>query len=1173
MMELMSYPWSEIITGSTSFLGVLLGLLLVVNKYPSSKWLGGLCFSYVGIAILANTEQGVWLYAFTIAFANMLFLYTKAFFLQKQRVVWWQFFPMAIAGILVFFPFFNATVAVLVSVVVCPVLLYFTIHNIRQEGKTRGIEWFINPGSRLIWFRNFIGLNVLFAFFLMIYSFISPWLLVGGVTYLMAYMMYQVFNESSFLAPIPMANKYQKSTLSPAIKSSVLGKLDRIFEEDKFHLRDDASLSNLAKALGATTHHLSQVLNESKQISFQDLLAQYRIREAKKLLKDAAHQHTKIESIAAMVGYNSKSAFNTAFKKRTGHTPSEFRAQKEVLTYREERLPDKKDTYSSPNALSLNYSFSFKTKTDMIQNFFTSFIRNIQRNKLFTAINLFGLTIAFLCSLFIYLFLDNELSYDKDVADYENIYRLTWITENPQTRTPHPMAQAMVRDLPEVAQAVSISPWYDAGLNREKILVENQAKEVKFEERNFFFADSTFFEVFGIEVLEGDADALSQPFTLVITDKMAYKYFGDESAIGKELRISDMPMVVSTVVKALPENTHFHFEALLSYMTLKTINPEDNWLTWDDFGHFNYVKLNDGTSPEVLESKLASWVINYHDWSEDDKEVILSGDVHFDLQPITDIHLKSNLRWELENNGNILYIYILTGTLVFLLLIAGINYVNLTTAKSLERAKEIGVRKTLGAFKESLSLQFYIESIIFCLIASLLAFVLAVPSLELFNGLSGKSFEISDLFGLQFIGVSLAVIFFIAIIAGAYPAMVLSSFKPAEVLKGKLTTSSKGIAIRGVLVTLQFTISAILIAGSLIIVRQVNYMKSKELGFDQNAVVYMPIPVSVAVGGTDMNKLVLTQKRINEVTGVVAVSASSNIPGSQFNQHPIYPVANPENRVDASEMMQDFGLKDVLNYQIIAGRDFDKTFGVDSSGINFIINEAAVTAMNLETPIGDKIVWVDNDRNVEGTVIGVVKDFHYRSLHEDIQPLIIQLQSHYASHFMVKLEGKAFASSLSEIESLYAEMYPNNPFSYQFLDHELAELYGQEQKTLSIFTVFAVVALILACLGLLGMALTMLNQRVKEIGMRKIMGASAFQIALLILGQFAKLIIVAMIIGLPVAYFLMENWLMEFSFRAPSSPLPYVLAAVILLVISILSVSSAVAKMAYSQPIDSLRYE
>jgi putative ABC transport system permease protein len=1172
-MGIIDYPWSEILIGSSIILGSILGLLLIINKYPASRWLGALCLVYVGLIVVTVSKNSQWAVAMSILFSAVLFFYAQAFFLQKRRIDWRLIVPVPLTVGLIALSVFDLWVSQILGGLVSICYLFFANHFLIKEGQKRGILWFVNPGARLIWFRNFMVINQALLLVCLVYPTLAHWVVALIVLFLLGYVFYQIFDESSFLAPIPMANKYQKSTLSPAIKSSVLGKLDRIFEEDKFHLRDDASLSNLAKALGATTHHLSQVLNESKQISFQDLLAQYRVREAKKLLKDAAHQHTKIESIAAMVGYNSKSAFNTAFKKRTGHTPSEFRAQKEVLTYREERLPDKKDTYSSPNALSLNYSFSFKTKTDMIQNFFTSFIRNIQRNKLFTAINLFGLTIAFLCSLFIYLFLDHELSYDKDVADYENIYRLTWITENPQTRTPHPMAQAMVRDLPEVAQAVSISPWYDAGLNREKILVENQAKEVKFEERDFFFADSTFFEVFGIEVLEGDADALSQPFTLVITDKMAYKYFGDESAIGKELRISDMPMVVSTVVKALPENTHFHFEALLSYITLKTINPEDNWLTWDDFGHFNYVKLNDGASPEVLESKLASWVINYHDWSEDDKEVILSGDVHFDLQPITDIHLKSNLRWELENNGNILYIYILTGTLVFLLLIAGINYVNLTTAKSLERAKEIGVRKTLGAFKESLSLQFYIESIIFCLIASLLAFVLAVPGLELFNGLSGKSFEISDLFGLQFVGVSLAVIFFIAIIAGAYPAMVLSSFKPAEVLKGKLTTSSKGIAIRGVLVTLQFTISAILIAGSLIIVRQVNYMKSKELGFDQNAVVHLPIPVSVEFGGIDLNKLALTQKRLKELSVIIAVSATSNILGSQFNQHPIYPVANPENRIDASEMMQDFGLKDVLNYQIIAGRDFDKTFGVDSSGINFIINEAAVTAMNLETPIGDKIVWVDNDRNVEGTVIGVVKDFHYRSLHEDIQPLIIQLQSHYASHFMVKLEGKAFASSLSEIESLYAEMYPNNPFSYQFLDHELAELYGQEQKTLSIFTVFAVVALILACLGLLGMALTMLNQRVKEIGMRKIMGASAFQIALLILGQFAKLIIVAMIIGLPVAYFLMENWLMEFSFRAPSSPLPYVLAAVILLVISVLSVSSAVAKMAYSQPIDSLRYE
>ena len=1159
--------------GSASILGAILGVLLMVNKYPASKWLGLSCLLYVSIGLLAVAEKAIWLYGVIVPCSTILFLYAQAFFQQKRRIVWWHVLPVALSIIVIFLLNIPALMVRILSIGVSVFYMYQIFRLVREEGNTRGIQWWINPGSRLIWFRNFIAGNLIFVCFCMAYPALPFGFLTASSFLLLVYIAYQIFNESAFFSPIPVANKYQKSTLNPAIKSAILSKLDHVFELDQFHLRDDASLGNLAEELGATTHHLSQVLNESKQTSFQDLLAQYRIRDAKKLLKDKAHQQTKIEAIAAMVGYNSKSAFNTAFKKRTDRTPSEFRAKKEVLTYREERLPHKKNTSSTPNTFSLNHSFSSLTKTDMIQNFFKSFLRNIRRNKLFTAINLFGLTLAFVCSLFIYLFIANESSYDRHLVDYDQLYRITWMSENPQTRTPHPMAQAMVQDWPEVEQAVSISPWFDSGLNREKILVENFEENIQFEEDDFFFADSTFFETFGIEVLEGDAAALAQPFTLVITDEIARKYFGEESAVGKELRISDMPMNVSTVVRALPENTHFHFDALLSYMTLKTINPEDNWLTWDDFGHFNYVKLAKGADAAVLESKLTNWVIDYRDWSDEDKEVLQSGAVYFDLQPIADIHLTSRLRWELESNGNILYIYILSGTLMFLLLIAAINYVNLTTAKSLERAKEIGVRKTLGAITRGLSAQFYLESIAFCVMAGFLAFILAIAGLEVFNVLVGKSLRIESLFNIGFVGKALLVILMIGIIAGIYPAMVMSSFKPAEVLKGKLTTSSKGIAVRGVLVTLQFTISAILIAGSLIIVHQVNYMKNKELGFEQDAVLHMPIPVSVEVGGVDLNKMTLAQKRLQKLPGILAVSASSNVPGTQYNQHPIYASKNPENRVDASEMMQDFGLREVLNYELIAGRDFDKSFSTDSSGTNFILNESAVKALNLEDAINEQIVWVDNDREVKGTIIGVVKDFHYRSLHEGIQPLIIQLQPDYLGYFVVKLQGAAFAATLADIEDIYATIYPNNPFSYQFLDDDLAALYSQEQKTLSVFAVFAGIALILACLGLLGMAFTMLNQRVKEIGLRKIMGASPVQIAMLVLGQFAKLIFIAALIGLPISYILMQSWLMEFSYQAPLSVLPFILSAVILLVIAVLSVSSAVAKMALSQPIDSLRYE
>ncbi len=1171
-MELINYPWREVLTGVAIVLALMMAIVLVVNKYPSTKWLGIQCLIYAVVVFFHETIGLSFSLPLMSFMTIVLYLYAKSFFRQNNRISWLHLLTVSLVVL-------NIIVvnSEIVTRLICGTIsiLYFllTIKYLNAEGAAKGINWWLNPGGRVQWLRNFIVCNILLGLIFFSYPSLNSWTLAIMVLIVIGFIIFQIIRESSFITPATSANKYQKSTLSPAIKSAILSKLDELFEKEKFHLRDDASLANLAEALGATTHHVSQVLNESKQISFQELITQYRIRAAKELLKDPTQQQLKIESIATMVGYNSKSAFNTAFKRYTGQTPSEFKTSKSVLTYREERLPGRKETDSGILAVSLNHSFSLKTKTAMVLNFFKTFTRNLKRNKLFSLINLFGLTLAFLCSVFIYLFIADEMSYDKQTPDHERIYRINWINQNPQTRTPHPMAQAFVYDWPEVEQAVSISPWFDAGLNREKVLVENVVRDVKFEEQGFFFADSTFFEVFGVEVIEGDPDALSKPWSLVITDEMAQKYFGNESAVGKELRISDMPSIVSTVVKALPENNHFHFQALIPYMTLKTINPENVWMTWDDFGHFNYIKLKPGADAELLESRIPEWFVKQMDLPQEYVDGLLAREVYFELQPITDIHLKSHLRWELETNGNILYVHILTGTLIFLLVIAGINYVNLTTAKSLERAKEIGVRKTLGAVSNTLSIQFYLESVIFCLIAGVVAVLLSFLGLGLFNELSGRNLQLSDLINARFFLISVLVILGIGILSGAYPAFVLSSYKPAQVLKGKLTTSSKGIAVRSVLVTVQFTISAILIAGSLIIVNQIGFMKTKSLGFNKDAVIYMPIPTSVEVGGIDLNKMRRGIDRFNALSSVKSISTTSNIPGHQFNQHPIYVANSPEDRVNASEMFQGYGLQDVLSLELANGRVFDKSYSADSAGLNFMVNEAAVQALNLENPIDQKIVWVDNEREVTGTVVGVIKDFHYRSLHETIQPLIIQLQQSEVRHFVLKLNGEEFAGALEHIGEIYAELYPKNPFAYHFLDEEMGKLYDQEQRTLSIFTIFGGIALILACLGLLGMAYAMLHQRVKEIGLRKILGASSLQIAILVLGQFVRVLLIASLIGLPVAYFMMENWLMEFSYRAPFSLVPFFLALLVLLIIAILSVSSAIAKMVYSKPIDSLRYE
>ncbi len=1139
-------------------------------KFPAARQLGKLVLAYSFLLItLLEPSLIVSQWQVVALIALFLYLYTRAFFSQKSRLSFFHLIPVVISVGLFLTPLLIDRIVGSVIVVTYGILL---LRQVETETKQRGIQWFVNPGSRLSWFRNFITLNLI-GLLLIISGFTDLYFITGLVLLVLLFIVYQAFKESDFLTPIPIGNKYQKSTLTPEIKSSIIGKLDKVMREERFYRRDDASLTALAELLGVTNHHLSQVLNDSLKISFQDLIARFRVREACMLLRDESNDQVKIENIATQVGYNSKSAFNTAFKRRTGLTPSEYRESKGVLIYGEEHLSEGKEPSNGGRSFSLNHVFKLKITSGMIQHFFKIFSRNVKRNGLFSFLNVLGLTVGFTCSILIYLYVQDELSYDRSLPDSDRIYRIAWMSDNPQTRTPHPMAQAMVADFPEVEAAVTLSPWYGPGLSRDKIRVKNVKTNVVFEEPDFYFGDSTFLDIFQLKVLEGDEDALSKPWSLVISEPMAKKYFGDSSAIGQELSMNGMLTEVSAVVEPMPEHSHFHFNAIIPYVTLKQINPESNWMTWADFGHFNYIKLKAGADPEELEAKMPEWGLEYIHVDDAMREIILSMEERFELQPISSIHLNSHLRWELENNGNILYIYILMIILAFLILIAAINYTNLTTAKSVERAKEIGVRKTLGATSKKLSGQFYMESIVFALIALGLSLLLAILLLEGFNSISGKQFQVSDIFNSSFLVKAVLIGMSVGLLAGFYPAVALSSFKPTEVLKGKLTTSSRGVRLRSALVVLQFTISAILICGSLIVYNQIQFMKDKDLGFDQDALISLNVPISVEKGGVDLEALRTTQTQLEGISGVKFTTLASSVPGGQFNQHGYFLRDHPENRVDASELMVDYGIEKVLGLEVVKGRIFDKTFKGDSVG-GVVINEAFANQLNVENPVGKTLVQDASGREFESQIIGVIRDFHFQSLHQEIQPLLLAVQPLGAGNILVKLEGHQFGQTIEQIETVYnANIESELPFEYHFLDEELASLYAQEEQTLSIFSIFSIIALILASLGLLGMAIAILNQRIKEVGMRKILGASSRQIMGMILGQFVRLVGIALVIGLPLSYLLMQGWMAEFSYRAPLGIMPFVGAILVLVCVTFFSVISAVTKISMSNPVEALRYE
>ncbi|MEL6561703.1 MAG: ABC transporter permease [Bacteroidota bacterium] len=1176
---LLNWPWEESLITVVIVNSLFLLFILLSIKYPSGRFLGILTGSFLItslVSIIPATSQFIQTAIIVELFSFLLYL--NAFFTQSSRINLRLIIPVVLILALQVSTLANSFIVTITIFTILLLYIFLVVKLLRQEARRRGFRWFQNPGQRLVWLRGFCLLFfaiVIIKLGVIIADIDYPVYIHLGTLTLLGFCNVRIIRDSTFLTPIPLGTKYQKSTLTREQKYTILKKLDSLIEEEKFYLNSSNSLSGLAGKLQTTTHHLSQVINENKGMSFQEMIGKLRINEAKKILKDPSRQDIKIESIATIVGYNSKSAFNTAFKKLTGVTPSQFKEQKNVLSDREEHLPERKKPRYGKKTVDLNHVSFIKHLFIMVSNFFKVFVRTARKNMVFTSINLFGLIMGFTACILIYFFIADELSYDKSLPDSDQVYRIAWQGNNPQTRTPHPMAQAMVSDLPEVVAATTLSPWYGNGLNKQSIRVKYIVENKLFEEPDFYFVDSTFLDVFQLELVAGDAKALSKPWNIVISDQLAKKYFGDDDPIGKQLSVNDMFVDVAAVIKSMPENSHFHFNALISYVTIKSINPGNPWMKWGDFGHFNYIKLAESTDYKQLEASIPGWVAKYLNWDATQLENLREENEKFILQPIADIHLHSHLRWELENNGNVLYIYILSGTMIFILLIIIINYVNLTTSKSFERAKEIGIRKTLGAISRSLTMQFYLESALFCFVALVGAFVLVSLLIEPFNMYTGKEIQLSALAEWSFLLPMAGIFLLIAFISGFYPALALSSFIPSDVLKGKLSNSLQGLRMHSILVVVQFCVSAILIISSLIILKQLNYIKSKDLGFDQDALISIRIFPSAKIGGIDIQQVRNLRTEFEKISGVEGTTAVSNLPGGQFDQHNVFNSNQPDENQDVSEMYVSYDFEKVFEFELLEGRSFDNSFAIDSAGKSVIVNESFVKNLNLKEAIGTKISWNSNklDRKTDVTIVGVLKDFHYRPLHEEIQPVAIQLSEQDVDYILIKLAGNRFQQTLTEMEQVYSQYEKDMPFEYNFLDQKIANLYNDEIKTLNVFTIFGILALILACLGLFGMAIAMMNQKVKEVGIRKILGASPVQILTMILSQFSRLIGISLLIGLPIGYLLMQNWMSEFSYQATIGLLPFLLASVALLVVAFTSVSAVVIKIARSNPIDAVKYE
>jgi putative ABC transport system permease protein len=805
----------------------------------------------------------------------------------------------------------------------------------------------------------------------------------------------------------------------------------------------------------------------------------------------------------------------------------------------------------------------------LIKNYLILAFRNIIKRKLYSIINIVGLAVGLAVVILISLFLSDELSYDKFHKDANNIYRIAWMAGDPQTRTPHPMAQAMVRDFPEIEKAVSLTPLWGPGLTVRTFSIKVAGKPTWHEEKSILGVDSTFFDVFSFNLIKGNkATILRNVGGVLISQRMAEKYFQDEDPIGRQLALDteEQLLMVEGVFENVPDNSHFHFDFLISYVTLKAFEREESeFYKWADFGHFNYIQLSDKSDPTILESKLMNWAGGYLDWNEQDIKELKAANNHFGLQPIKDIHLKSSLRWELESNGNIEYIYIMSAAAIFILLIAIFNFMNLSIAKSMERASEVGIRKSFGAERTQLYFQFLGESILLSIFALIVAGVLVEAILPSFNFYTSKNLvlSISDpvIFTILLGGTVL-----VGILAGVFPAAYLSGMKPALILKGKFSNSAKGQMLRKVLVILQFAISMFLIAGSWSIISQLNFLKNKDLGFDKEEIIVLPLNSQEL-----RDRFEIVQAELKKIESIKNVSAASNIPGKQFNQNPVFLKSNPDNRVYMSECFVEYDFFSTLGIKLTKGRYFDKNRPADVRN-TFIINESAAIALSLEQPVGEEIILEADGRLIEAEIIGVVKDFNYISLHQPIRPMAMLLVPAY-NHLLIKLDTRNFEQTIAALESTMVSLDNRFVFDYEFLDDTLSAQYQNEESMSVVFGSFAVLAIIIACLGLGGLAAINFSFRKKEVGIKKVLGASARTLVFNLLKEYTVIVLISIVISAPFYWLIISNWLQNFTYRIPLNPLAFLSAGLLLLVVSWLTLSYLTFVTIKANPIKALKEE
>ncbi len=804
--------------------------------------------------------------------------------------------------------------------------------------------------------------------------------------------------------------------------------------------------------------------------------------------------------------------------------------------------------------------------------------RNLSKRKVNTIINVFGLSTGMAVCIMLLLFIRDEKSFDGFHPNKDHIVRVVLERIYPGRSTfysfiPASIGEAINTEFPEVKESTRL--FNNGGANTYV-----KVGDIIFEEKNVLLADSNFFRVFsGTSVAGNLLTALEKPNDIVLTETTAKKYFGSvKAALGKTVEIEETPFTISGVCTDWPENSHVDFSILTSSNTFFRNAPKN----YINFSAHTYLLLKDNSSPKALESKLPLIIEKYvagdieKVFGQSFQQFKAAGNGYrYFLQPLTSIHLSSNLEGELKPNGNEKAVSIFLLIAIFILVIACINFINLSTARSAERAREVGIRKTFGSERKSLISQFLVESILISFMSFIIALAIVLLLMPLYNNLTGKNLGAAIIFSPLSLGLMILMSIFIGLIAGVYPAFVLSSFKPILVLKGKFQSGRQGIGLRNGLVVFQFGISVILIICTLIVNQQMEYVTGNKLGFKKDLV--------LSIERTDLldKNREAFKDEVLKISGVKTITGTSALPGDNGYFGVSFQKEGTKESYTGRGLMADEKYLETLSLQMDQGRFFSKSFSTDT--LSLIINESAVTAMGIKgNPVGARLATQDGQLNaLDGspyiyTVAGVVKDFHFQTLHEKIAPLFIIHIRKLATVdpiMAVKLDAANYPSAIKAIESSWKKFIGEIPFHYSFLDQNIARMYAAEATTRKVFTAFSVLAIIIACMGLLGLISYTIQLRIKEIGIRKVLGASVSQILWLLGKNFLRVIIVAGLVAIPVSLLLMTKWLQGFEYRINISPWTFIIALASAIIIAGITIGIQAVKAAWSNPVKSLRTE